>query len=401
MRAVTARRYAFVAGRWDATLTIIDVDAALAGKPAIVSRVPTSSADPPACALPVSMEFDRVRGRIFVANHGGRASPETVAGMPHGHAGTIAVLDLAKALDPMSAQTALIAELDAGGHGPVACALTPDGTSLLVTLAEGAGTEDGGHYIAVFDAETLELRTRCPLAHAGMPSGKTSPDMSFGGYPNPNGLAIADDLVFTANGGSSDVSVLRLDAVTAGRPDAEIGRIAVPSGPFGIAFDPERAIIATADREDARSGRLGNSVSLIDLAAARADVDAVKPVTIRIGADDGESRPFVPVFSTDGVTLYVTCQATNTLSAVDIASALARPPDAERRIALSHPRGGAASPRGLAISGDGTLLAVAGGPKGNPESGVVWFVAVSDLAVQAVVQGAGNEPYLVALASFS
>lgn len=395
---MTAGRYAFVAGRWDATLTIIDVDAALAGKPAILSRVPTSLSE--ACALPVSMEFDRPRGRIFVANHGGRARHDAVAGMPHGHAGTIAVLDLAKALDPMSAQTALIAELDAGGHGPVACALTPDGASLLVTLAEGIGTEDGGHHIAVFDAATLELHTRCPLAHSGAPSGKASPDMSFGGYPNPNGLAIADDLVFSANGGSSDVSVLRLDAVIEGRADAEIGRITVPSGPFGIAVDPSRRILATADREDARSGRLGNSVSFIDLAAAKADVNAVRPVTIRVGTGDGESRPFVPAFSKDGNTLYVTCQATNTLSVIDVASALARRPGAERRIGLSHPVGGGASPRGLAISGDGALLAVSGGPRNGPESGVVWFVAAQDLAVQAVVQGAGNEPYLVAVASF-
>jgi DNA-binding beta-propeller fold protein YncE len=398
MRAVTARRYAFVAGRWDPTLTIIDIDAALSGKPSIVGRVPTTRSQ--ACALPVSMEFDPVRGRIFVVNHGGRASAETVAGMPHGHAGTIAVLDLEKALDPVSAPAALIAEIDAGGHGPVACALTLDGAFLLVTLAEGAGTEDGGSAIAVFDADTLVLRTLCRLAHSGAPSRKPSPDVSFGNFPNPNGIAIAGDLVFTANGGSSDVSVLRLSAVTEGRADAEIGRIKTPSGPFGLAVDPAGKLIAAADREDAKSGQLGNTVSFIDLAAAKSDPKTAHPISIRIGTDNTGSRPFVPVFSKDGGTLYVTCQAANALFAIDVAAALAKKPDAARRIALLHPAGLAASPRGVAISGDGALLAISGGSKNGPESGVVWLVASSDSTIQSTVVGVGNEPYLIEVASF-
>lgn len=395
---MTARRYAFVAGRWEPTLTIIDVDATLAGKPAILGRVPTSQSK--ACALPVSMEFDAVRGRIFVINHGGRASFDKVAGMPHGHAGTIAVLDLEKAIDPASAHAALIAELDAGGHGPVACTLTPDGSSLLVTLAEGAGTEDGGCAIAVFDADTLTLRTLCRIAHSGAPSSKPSPHESFGNFPNPNGIAIAADLVFTANGGSSDMSVLHLHAVTEGRADAEIGRISLPSGPFGLAVDPKGRMIATADREDAKSGRLGGTVSFIDLAAAKSDPRTATPVSVKIGTDNGGARPFVPVFSKDGGTLYATCQATNALSAVDVAAALAREPGATRGIALSHPSGLAASPRGLAISGDGELLAVSGGPKAGPRSGVLWLINPADSTIQATLAGVGDEPYLVAIASF-
>lgn len=397
MRAVS-RTYAFVAGRWEPTLTVIDVDAALAGKPAIVGRVPTSSSN--ACALPVSIGFDRARERIFVVNHGGRATTDAVAVMPHGHAGTIAVLDLKRTLtgDP----DALIREIEAGGHGPVACTLTPDGKSLLVTLAEGAGTEDGGCAIAVFDAETLELKTRCSLAHSGAPNATPSPDKSFGAFPNPNGIAIAEEagLVFTANGGSADVSVLRLSSVVAGSSDAEIGRICLPSGPFGLSVDPTGKRLATADREDAQTGKLGNTISLIDLASA--SIGSVVPVSLRVGTDhaDGQTRPFVPVFSIDGSRLYVTCQAAGTLSEVNVGAAVAQKPDAERRIALIHPSGAAASPRGLAISGDGKLLAVSGGAKIGPQSGVIWLVATTDLSVRAVVEGAGNEPYLIALKRF-
>jgi DNA-binding beta-propeller fold protein YncE len=387
------RTYAFVAGRWESTLTIIDVDAALAGKDAIVGRLPTSMSG--ACALPVSIEIDRVRGRIFVVNHGGRATPDAVARMPHGHAGTIAVLDLERALAGRT--DALISEIDAGGHGAVACALTPDGNHLLVTLAEGAGTEDGGCAIAVFDAETLELKTRCLMAHYGAASQTPSPDISFGAFPNPNGIAIAKQagLVFTANGGSNDVSVLRLDALVAGEADAEIGRINVPSGPFGLSIDPKERYLVTADREDARTGQLGNTVSLIELSSADTPAEA-SVISAHVG-----TRPFVPVFSPDGRKIYVTCQATGTLSEVDADAALLKNPAAERHLTLVHPAGAPASPRGLAISTDGSLLAVSGGAKSGPATGVVWFISAENFAVRASVTGAGNEPYLIAMASFS
>ncbi|BCJ89659.1 hypothetical protein IZ6_03940 [Terrihabitans soli] len=393
------RRYAFVAGRWDSTLTVIDIEAALAGNPSIVNRVPTSLTG--ACSLPVSMAFDDARGRVFVVNHGGRATREAVSIMPHGHRGTIAVIDLERARNPAQGE-ALIDEIDAGGHGPVAAALTPDGKHLLVTLAEGEGTEDGGYQIAVFDAETLELKARTALAHAGAPSSKPSPDASFGAFPDPNGIAISGDYVFTANGGSSDISVLLLSSVVEGRVDAEINRIKLPSGPFGICVDPSGRLLATADREDAKTGRLGDTVSIVDLAAVKSASKAAEPISIHAGTDNGGgARPFVPVFSNDGRTLYITCQAANTLSAVDIAAALAIEPGAERRLSLTHPAGRAASPRGLAMSGDGSLLAVSGGTKGVPESGVVWFVSTEKFAVRAAVAGVGNEPYLVAIEEFS
>lgn len=393
--------YAFVAGRWDATLTVIDVDAALAGKAAILNRVPTSASG--ACALPVSIEIDRARGRIFVVNHGGRATPEAVAIMPHGHAGTIAVLDLAKAIS--GAVDALITEIDAGGHGPVACTLTPDGASLLVTLAEGAGTEDGGCEIAVFNADTLELKTRCALKHAGAPSGTPSPHESFGAFPNPNGIAIAADagLVLTANGGSNDVAVLRLSSVLAGAADAEIGRIKLPSGAFGISVDPSGKRFVTADREDAKTGRLGNTISLIGISPVVESPGSAPIASTRVGTDDAnaQTRPFVPVFSKDGTQIYVTCQATGTLSAVDVGAAWAKNPAAAQHFKLDHPAGLAASPRGLALSADGSLLAVSGGTKSQPESGVVWLISTENFAARAVLQGVGNETYLIAMASFS
>src|SRR5690606_9040599 len=119
---IRPRRFALVAGRWESTLTVVDIEAVLAGQTAIVARIPTTTADP-VCALPVSIAFHAANQRICVVNHAGQASPEAAAAMPHGHPGTIAVIDAGSVA---AGDGALVAELDCGGHGPVGCALTSD-----------------------------------------------------------------------------------------------------------------------------------------------------------------------------------------------------------------------------------------------------------------------------------
>src|SRR5262249_30234234 len=150
-----------------------------------------------------------------------------------------------RALDPVSRGTTRAIEriVPTGTCGPVGAALRPDGRHLILTSAEGEGTEDGGCRLTVFDIQSEESVRQCRVAAPDRgPSPPPGPHGSSGVYPAPNGVAISPlggGLVFTANGGTDDVSMLSLPKVLAGREDAEIGRIAVGAGPFGIAASPD------------------------------------------------------------------------------------------------------------------------------------------------------------------
>src|SRR4029079_7285822 len=132
-------------------------------------------------------------------------------------AGTVTVLNVAKALDPANNMTlnAVEAIIPTGTFGPVGLAVTADGKYALVSGSEGDGKEDGGRVITVVDLTTrkalhnVELAwgnpgVPCPpnpIAHAG-------PSLAFGCFTDTNGVVISPrhgGVAFTANGGTHDV----------------------------------------------------------------------------------------------------------------------------------------------------------------------------------------------------
>lgn len=400
-----ARRFALVSGRWDACLAVVDIDAALDPAHhdtdrAVISRprvtpdlVDAGGAAVPAVGLPVSVVSVPALDRLLVVNHAGATSLQAMDGCPHGHAGAVALFELRATLAGRAAAPTV---LPTGTFGPVGCVATPDGRHVLVAAGEGAGREDGGYQISVIDLATPALRHNFEMPHAGTPCPRPSPDEGFGGFPNPAGIAIArgaPDLVLTADGGSGTVSVFALADVLAGVPHPPLARVVLPSGPFGIAASPDGAQAVVANRECPRTGAEGNSVSLLDLAALRRGEGAAL-VHVAIGSDDGRpSRPMGVAFAPDGQSVFAAGFRTGTLSRLERgADGLWRE---ARRLALEGVGGEPACPRGVAVTPDGALVLVAGGPRGAPESSVLWLVDARELTTLARVKGVGNESYFL------
>ncbi|MGE0003980.1 MAG: lactonase family protein [Parvibaculaceae bacterium] len=404
--------HVLVTGRWDPWLAVVDIAAALdpfahdrdravVGRARVTPDVAAGNgARVPGCGLPVSLAVSQRRRRVFVVNHAGAARPEATQAMPHGHPGAVAVMDL-DALLEAKPDSALLALIPTETAGPVGCALTGNEDLLLVTSGEGRGSEDGGHLITVLDVETGRIVAQTPLrTDAATPAAHPSPHADFGRFPNPNGIAVTSahgGLAFTANGGTDSVSILRLSDVTDGRRDSEIARIAVDTGPFGLAASPDGALLAVANRESMRSGREGNTVSLIDVASAIAAPERPRTVSVRVGADrsDQPSRPVAVAFSADGRFVFATCLRTGTLSRIDVATALAGGDGEDRRIALRSADGNASCPRGVHLSSSGNYLFVCGGARGESGSSTLWILDPESLRELARIRGVGNESYLL------
>jgi DNA-binding beta-propeller fold protein YncE len=410
-----------VSGRWDNTVSLVDVRAALDprhdGTPnAILNTVRVTpdisragGGEPIAASgQPVTIVVAPAAGLAFVVNHSGAARPEAAAAFQHGHPGAVAVLDLAALSDPGNAGTlnAVRAFIETGTAGPVGCALTPDQRHLLVTTAEAMGREDGGRQITVIDIEAQKVAHHVALGTRSRdadpePGRHAAPHPSFGGFPCPNGIAVSPlhgGAAFTANGGTGDVSAVDLGRALAGSTEAEVARVPVEAGPFGIAASPDGTMIAVASREDARTGRLGSTVSLIDVrrAAVGSPGAEVARVTVGVGAGREHSRPFDVAFTTDGRQVIATCNRSGFVSIVDVGCALARKPSEVCRLRLQTPSGGEPAPRGLAVAPGGRLAAIVGGRKGAPRSSFVWLVDLEEKRVAATVAGVGNEAYALA-----
>ncbi|MEO0760746.1 MAG: hypothetical protein AAFZ09_02905 [Pseudomonadota bacterium] len=197
-------KHLVVSGRWDNTVAVVDLDAALVAEndgtdAAVISRprvtpdVDTDGdgrPDAPASGQPVAVAVDPGRGLAYVVNHSGRATPAAAAAYQHGHPGLVTVLDLGRALDRAHDGTlgAVEAFIPTGRTGPVGPALTPDGGHLLVNCGEAAESEDGGDEITVIDTQTRAAVGAIPLPEnpdhpAEGPSRHDAPHLSFGGYP--------------------------------------------------------------------------------------------------------------------------------------------------------------------------------------------------------------------------
>lgn len=413
--------YLFVSGRWDNVVSIVDVGAALdpandGTSAAILSRVRVTpdipsnedgAAKVPASGQPVSLAIAADRGLAYVVNHSGRVTTEAATAFQHGHPGLVAVLNVAKALDPANNGTIDAVEdfIETGTAGPVGIALTPDQRHLVVSSAEAAGHEDGGRHITLIDTGTRHVTRQIVQALAEKagspePSPHAAPHATFGRFPNANGVAVSPldgGYVITGNGGTDDVSVISLAAALDGGAGAEIARVPVQAGPFGVAVSPDGRLAAVANRESARTGVEGNTVSLIDIVRAASGSGGAEIARIRVGTDraDEATRPFAVAFTRDGRKVVATCFRSNTVSLIDVAKASAGEPAEERRVLFSAPDGGPGRPRGIAMLPYGRHAAIVGGAKGGPGSSLVWIVEIATLTPRGCVTGVGNESYLL------
>jgi YVTN family beta-propeller protein len=179
-------------------------------------------------------------------------------------------------------------------------------------------------------------------------------------------------LVFTANGGTDDVSVIDVARALAGDPAAEIARIPVALGPWGLAVSPDGALVAVANRESARSGVEGNTVSIIDVEKAAAAAKDAEAVRLLVGTNNPATatRPFSLAFTPDGQQLIVSNFRANNVSFVDVKKALAGELGAETaRIRLDTPSGGPSRPRGIVVTPDGRYAAITGAAAGAVGAG--------------------------------
>jgi len=418
--------FLLVSGRWDNTVVVIDVEKAMDpandGTPnAIINRVRvtpdidaknTGAKDTPASGQPVNVVLSPDNRHAYIVNHSGSATPAAADAFQHGHAGTITVLNVAKALDPASNMTlnAVDAIIPTGNFGPVGLAVTPDGRHALVSGSESDGDEDGGRVITVID-----LPARAVVRHVELAFGKpgfpcpppkvphAGPHTTFGCFTDTNAIVMSPrngGVAFTANGGTDDVSVLDVKRTLAGSAGAEMARIPVAVGPWGLAMSPDGGLVAVANREDARTGVEGNTVSLIDVDRAVGGAKDAEVARLLVGTNNPavQSRPFAVAFSPDGKLLLASNFRTNNVSFIDVAKARAGENGAEfARLALATPSGAPARPRGIVFTPDGKYAAITGAPRGAAGSGVLWIVDVAARKPVSRVTGVGNETYLLAL----
>ena len=424
--------YLLVTGRRLPYLYAVSLDGALApandNTPnAIVSRakVAPDRLDGELLGDPANLIVSEDSGTVYVVNHHGAIANTEFR--QHGGRGKIAVLDVDEVLDPANDRTAnaLRRHLDTGGFGALGVILLPD--MLIVANAENHLTEDGGNRIAFLDRRTGSLRGAVELALGspgfaceeypvpyvapyGPPRNLTvlAPDPGLGCFPNPNGLALGrtsdgSAYVFSANGGTNDVSVISLARALEGDPLAEIGRVPTQVGPWGITATPDGRHVIVANGGSQRERRSGNTVSIVAVDRASAGADGAEVARILVGTDDPEEQthPLILSVTPDGREVIVPNVRAGNVSIVNLDLALAGDPGAEvARIPLTRADGRPALPRGSAVSSDGRYAVISGGPAVEPfsgEHGTVYVIDLRSRSVVATVTGVGNSPYNLAL----
>ena len=424
--------YVLVTGRRLPYLYAISLDAALS---------PANNGTPNAIIARNKVALDRLDGRLLgdsanlaisedgntayiVNHHGGIDNSEFTQ---HGGRGQIAVMDVNEIIKPENDRTAnaLRQHIDSGAFGAVGILLLPD--MFVIGNAENHLTEDGGNRITFVDRRTGSLRGTVELALGspgfacpdypvpfvsphGPPASLAvlSPHRQWGCFPDTNGLALGrgrdgNSYVFTANGGTNDVSVIDLRRALQGDRRAEIHRIPTQTGPWGITATPDGRHIIAASRESQQSGFEGNTISIIDVDRARTGTKDAEVARVLVGTDDPneQTRPFIPSVTLDGREVIVPNFRGNSVSIVNLEMALAGGADAEvARIPLTRSDGLPARPKGSAVTSDGRYVVISGGPSTPPFSRELGYVYVIDLqsrGVVATVTGVGNDPYNLAV----
>lgn len=369
---------------------------------------------------PANLVVSEDGGTVYVVNHHG--SIDNAEFMQHGGRGQIAVLDVDAVLEPGNDRThnALQRNLDSGGFGAIGVALLPD--MLVISNAENNLTEDGGNRITFVDRRTGSLRGAVELALGSggvdcnypvpyvSPHGPPrnlavlSPDSGWGCFPDPNGLALGrasngNAYVFTANGGTDDVSVIDLARALEGDRLAEMGRIPNQVAAWGMTSTPDGRHIIVAGGRSQRDNSAGNTITIIDVDRAAADAGDAEVARILVGTEDpGEpTLPMIPSVSPNGQEVIVPNLLANNVSIVSLERALDGDADAEvARVPLVRADGRPASPRGSAVTSDGRYAVISGGPAAQPFSQEIGYVYVIDLRTRTVVgtvTGVGNAPY--------
>jgi DNA-binding beta-propeller fold protein YncE len=427
------RQYILAAGRRLPYLYAISLDAALAPANdrtanAIVSRskVAAEGLDGRLLGDPANLAVSEDGRSVYVVNHHGAI--DNAEFRQHGGRGQIAVLDIDAVLSPRNDRTAnaLQRHMDSGGFGALGIVLLPE--TLVIANAENHLTEDGGNRITFIDRRTGSLRGTVELAlgSPGFPCPEypvpyvppygpprnlavRAPSESVGCFPNPNGLAMGraangSAYVFSANGGTDDVSVIDLARALRGDARAEIGRIPMQVGPWGITATPDRRHIIVANGGSQRDGSAGNMISVIDVDKASAGAGrASEVVRVRVGTDNPseQTHPLIPSVTPDGREMVVPNVRANNVSIVNMERALAGNPDAEvARIPLVRTDGQPARPKGSAITSDGRYAVIGGGPSSPPftqELGHLYVIDLRSRKVVATVTGVGHEPYALAV----
>jgi DNA-binding beta-propeller fold protein YncE len=382
-------------------------------------------------------------GRIAIAvNHAGNADQEAIAGFHHGWPATLAVLDVEKAIDPANTFTtnALLDNFPTGAFGAVGIVMA--GKRLVVSHSESDMKETGGRELSIIELATGRVER---IFRTGVGTGGRIPnDPGFScaelvadrakvprSYPNPNvgcftetnAIGVARGHLFTANGGTDDVGVIDMRRLLAGRPGAEVARIPVQVGPWGLDVSPDERLVAVANRESGEFSqfnnmtdpREGRTISIVDTKRALAGRDDAVRATVVVGTDDRNfdpwtedsatvSRPFFPKFTPDGREILVTNYRTNSVSVVDVRRAIEGSPAAEvARIPLVRPLDSDgvqrdARPKGIAITADGRYAVVTGGQRNTlPDAGTLFVVDIRQRTQVAAVTGVGNDPYTVAI----
>jgi DNA-binding beta-propeller fold protein YncE len=429
---VGPRRYILATGRRLPYVYVISLDAALdpandRTSKAIVgrSKVATEALDGRLLGDPANLAVSEDGRTLYVVNHHGAI--DNAEFRQHGGRGQIAVLDtddlLARGNDGTA--NALRRHMDSGGFGALGIVLLPD--VLVIANAENNLTEDGGNRITFIDRRTGSVRGTVELALGtpGFPCpdypvpyvppygpprnlAVRAPSQGFGCFPNPNGLALGratngSAYVFSANGGTNDVSVVDLGRALRGDTHAEIGRIPTQVGPWGITATPNRRHIIVANGGSQRDGSAGNTISVIDVDRASTGADRAEVARVLVGTDDPseQSHPLIPSVTPDGREVVVPNVRANNVSIVNVERALAGDPDAEvARVPLVRSDGQPARPKGSALTSDGRYAVISGGPSAPPFSQELGHLYVIDLRLRkvvATVTGVGHEPYALAI----
>ena len=421
--SVGGKDYLLASGRWDNTVIVIDVAKALIpandGTPnAVVNRLRVTpdidatgngKLDTIASGQPISVVVSSDQRRAYVSNHSGKSTPAQAASFQHGWPGTYTVLDLRKALDPASNGTlnAVSGYIDGKNFGATGFAISPDQRYAAAAASETPDSEDGGQTIGIVDLQTNTVIRQVVQAYGkpGFPCPVTpipraSPNPKIGCYAGTNGVTfspLGGGTLFTANGGTNDISVISLQKALAGDPGAELARIPVGSGGFGISTSPDGKLVAVASREDLAADRPSNTISILDVQLALTNPAKAEVARLLVGTDEASvlTRPFVAAFTPDGKRIVVTHFRTNNISIVDVAKALGGQPAEVKRITLETPDGKPSRPRGVTFTSDGKYAAITGAPKGTANSGVVWLINLDSYAVAGRVTQVGNESYLI------
>lgn len=425
-------RSVLVAGRRLPYLYAISLDAALdpandQTANAVIGRnkVALDRLDGQLVGDPANLVVSEDQSTVYVVNHHGAI--DNAEFRQHGGRGVISVMGVDAVLDPANDRTAnaLQRHMDTGGFGSLGVVLLPD--LLAISNAENHLTEDGGHRITLIDRRTGSLRGTIELGlgspdHAcpdypvpyesgyGPPRGVAilSPDPTWGCFPDSNGMALGRasdgaEYLFTANGGTNDVSVIDLTRALRGDPAAEIARIPVQLGPWGITATPDGRHVIVANGGSQKDGSAGNTLSIIDVDRARSDPTNAEIARVLVGTDDPEeaSHPLIPSVTPDGRHVVVPNIRVNNVSIVDLQRAIEGDAEAEvARIPLTRADGRTARPKGSAITPDGLYAVVTGGPRVEPlseEPGHLYVIDLQTRSVVATVTGVGNDPYGVAI----